>query len=309
VKVNGLTNLKYSPYKTTRRNFGMLNNAIRKRLLYRKKLSNFTRKELDAETGLYYYGARYLDPKTSRWLSGDPALGEYLPVAPVNDDARKRNQNLPGQGGVFNYVNLHAYHYAGNNPVKYTDPDGKITQEQHLERNKYQNGYAPPNKEKMDKMVEMGLFVNYGNTITHNNIVLEAPSLTTESLPIPFIGTNTDYRGAVGTIFEGMQFIYDSQGNLVVDSLNKGTFDYISPLKDKQGHARVDLIPWSKWGNGSNDYLRTVIMNEKQWDKIQAIYTKFKLGIIKSKEEAAQEVKKVLPPPPPKPMIKPEIEE
>ena len=28
-------------------------------------------------------------------------------------------------GGVFNYVNLHVYHYAGNNPVKYTDPDGK----------------------------------------------------------------------------------------------------------------------------------------------------------------------------------------
>jgi hypothetical protein len=29
-------------------------------------------------------------------------------------------------GGVFNTVNLHLYHYAGNNPVKYTDPDGRI---------------------------------------------------------------------------------------------------------------------------------------------------------------------------------------
>ena len=28
-------------------------------------------------------------------------------------------------GGVYNTVNLHLYHYAGNNPVKYTDPDGK----------------------------------------------------------------------------------------------------------------------------------------------------------------------------------------
>ena len=28
-------------------------------------------------------------------------------------------------GGVYNVVNLNVYHYAGNNPVKYTDPDGK----------------------------------------------------------------------------------------------------------------------------------------------------------------------------------------
>jgi RHS repeat-associated protein len=91
--------------------------------IFRQK--NFTGKEADPETGLYYYGARYLDPKTSRWISGDPALGEYLPVAPLGDEEKKRNQNLPGQGGVFNYVNLHVYHYAGNNPVKYVDPDGR----------------------------------------------------------------------------------------------------------------------------------------------------------------------------------------
>lgn len=85
----------------------------------------FTAKEIDKETGLYYYGARYLDPKYSKWISTDPALGEYIPKAPIDDDAKKYNQNLPGMGGVYNHINFNLYHYAANNPVKYTDPDGE----------------------------------------------------------------------------------------------------------------------------------------------------------------------------------------
>ena len=92
----------------------------------------FTGKERDEETGLYYYGARYLDPRTGRWLSADPAVGEYIPMAPVNDEAKKYNQNLPGMGGIYNTVNFHLYHYAGNNPVKYTDPTGKADRKNHF---------------------------------------------------------------------------------------------------------------------------------------------------------------------------------
>ena len=57
--------------------------------------------------------ARYLDPKYSRWISTDPALGEYM----SGSDA--------GCGGAYNPVNMNLYHYAGNNPIKYTDPDGR----------------------------------------------------------------------------------------------------------------------------------------------------------------------------------------
>ena len=73
----------------------------------------FTSKELDEETGLYYYGARYLDPKYSRWLSTDPVLGDYV------------SKNSRGQGGIFNTLNLSLYHYGNNNPIRYTDPSGE----------------------------------------------------------------------------------------------------------------------------------------------------------------------------------------
>ncbi len=74
----------------------------------------FNGKELDEETGLYYYGARYYDARTSVWQSVDPPLldGRYL----------DGDLNL----GIYNPNNLAAYSYTWNNPVKYTDPDGKI---------------------------------------------------------------------------------------------------------------------------------------------------------------------------------------
>jgi RHS repeat-associated protein len=59
----------------------------------------FNGKELDEETGLYYYGARYYDPKTSIWMSMDPLAEKYPNMTP--------------------------YNYAFNNPVKVVDPDGR----------------------------------------------------------------------------------------------------------------------------------------------------------------------------------------
>ena len=59
----------------------------------------FNAKELDEETGLYYYSARYMDPRLSLWLSVDPLAEKY-----------------PGVG---------SYVYCYNNPVKFVDPDGR----------------------------------------------------------------------------------------------------------------------------------------------------------------------------------------
>jgi len=59
----------------------------------------FNAKELDEETGLYYYGARYYDPRTGIWISVDPLAEKFA--------------------GVGSYV------YCYDNPIKYVDPDGK----------------------------------------------------------------------------------------------------------------------------------------------------------------------------------------
>ena len=70
----------------------------------------YTGKELDAETGLYYYGARYYDPRTSLWQSADPAIAEYLAD--------------PSSGEIYKPANLSLYTYGQQNPLKYIDPDG-----------------------------------------------------------------------------------------------------------------------------------------------------------------------------------------
>lgn len=58
----------------------------------------FNGKELDKETGLYYYGARYYDPRTSMWLGVDPMVEKYPGISP--------------------------YNYCANNPIIFIDPDG-----------------------------------------------------------------------------------------------------------------------------------------------------------------------------------------
>ena len=67
----------------------------------------FTSKELDEETGLYYHGARYYDPRTNVWQSADPLLTQGI------------------ADGTRYSVALNAYAYANANPVSYVDPTGR----------------------------------------------------------------------------------------------------------------------------------------------------------------------------------------
>ena len=56
-------------------------------------------KEYDEETGRYYYGARYYDPRVSLWIGVDPLAGKYPTMSP--------------------------YNYCNGNPINLIDPDGR----------------------------------------------------------------------------------------------------------------------------------------------------------------------------------------
>ena len=78
----------------------------------------FNAKEFDEETGLYYYGARYYDPRVSVWISVDP-ISNYDPSNSENYIDGEHNN------GVYNSFNLYPYGYCYQNPIKLRDPNGK----------------------------------------------------------------------------------------------------------------------------------------------------------------------------------------
>ncbi len=140
----------------------------------------FTGKEIDEETGLYYYGARYLDPKYSLWISADPALGDYIPgvgKATANDVG-----NLPGMGGAFNHINFNLYHYAGNNPVKYVDPDGNDIKESELYSfsagvfvaGRISFGVAKDSNHKVSVYVKIETGIGFGGSIAKADTLMNA---------------------------------------------------------------------------------------------------------------------------------------
>ena len=78
----------------------------------------FNAKEFDEETGLYYYGARYYDPRINVWISVDP-ISNYDPSNSENYIDGEHNN------GVYNSFNLYPYGYCYQNPIKLRDPNGK----------------------------------------------------------------------------------------------------------------------------------------------------------------------------------------
>jgi RHS repeat-associated protein len=88
----------------------------------------FNAKEFDEETGMYYYGARYYEPRLSLWMSVDPMQEKY--------------------------PDINSYCYTYNNPINLTDPtgmdwvegkDGDITWRKEVNAENYSNQHDAVN--------------------------------------------------------------------------------------------------------------------------------------------------------------------
>ena len=140
---------------------------------YSKLDYRFNGKELDPETGNYYYGARYYDPKISVWLSVDP-LSHLSP-------------------------NQTPYHFMSNNPIMRIDPDGLL--DMNVEdppdirfRDENGNLIATYYTDKYDQDVVLPVSMPGTNI----NINEQLDALDIEDIDVLSIGADWDFTAVMG---------------------------------------------------------------------------------------------------------------
>lgn len=86
----------------------------------------YTAREFDSESGLFYYRARYYDPRTGRFLQE-----EMVPQSPRRKEVFGPNGLIKNfDAGILNIlkkrpIRLHSYLYTLDNPVNFVDNSGK----------------------------------------------------------------------------------------------------------------------------------------------------------------------------------------
>ena len=215
-----------------------------------------------AKKRLYYFNAR----------DYDATIGRFINVDPIQD-------------GLNWYVAF------GNNPLNKVDPTGleekeiTISKNDHENRNDKQKGYAPPNEKAMNILSELGLFEKEKAPACHNMTVQTDNPKGRENAVIETVkgnifgykGDNNGYRGSEDSVFKGMQFVYDKNGEILTDSLNRGTYDY--GKAGTSDHVKKDVDPWIKSGNGNRiETPQATVMPPELWKDINAIYNNYKNG-------------------------------
>ena len=166
----------------------------------------FNGKELDSETGLYYYGARYYNPRISNWLSVDPLTEQTMTP----------------------------YQYTYQNPVRYIDPTGMAPED--LEVTKLKDGtyrvvggsanadkniYVVQNGKKTGEVIGK-MLTNYSFHSENGNAIKDAIIDPSDTSGINFLNT---------------EIINDKKLTLqhyILNAGNNGTLDFKTRGVDRQ---------------------------------------------------------------------------
>jgi RHS repeat-associated protein len=223
----------------------------------------FIGKEQDPETGLYYFGARYMEPMAGRFTSPDP-VGAVDPS----------NGNLNGKI-LLNPQGLNRYAYALNNPYRYLDPDGLIwvtierTRRTHLLNNLGRAilGWAT-------KEIGEGLPVKKGRPplSDQGELIGEKRDIIQEWQPDPK-HPERDEEFASGTR-RTVEQIYqktDSKDYLTND-FNKPVYDYFPTVPDRT---------YQEFPNVKYDYSNVRPEDRKSYWKSDSSSTELKYPVIK----------------------------
>jgi hypothetical protein len=199
----------------------------------------------------------------------------------VNEEARRRNGNLPGMGGIFNTVNLHVYHYAGNNPLKYTDPDGREDEENPLLKGFKTQEEAAINVLMIINILSKEENVEYGGLIFQDatdGLYYASPPITAEKgdqvnpyeSPIRVGGTIVgDYHTHADYSIKGPDGQIVKTGDPNMDHYNSDTFsleDKIAAMKAVIILNRAHGTDTSKYDQRYRSYLATPSNSIKEFN-------------------------------------------
>jgi len=194
--------------------------------LYR---TNRTKCWVDEATGMYYYGARYYDPRISIFISVDPLAEKY-----------------PNIGG---------YVYVANNPINAIDPDGReiiITAGNesftYNPNTKYKgnNSFIKKNVEALniantvnigkaviDEVVASKSIMNIvqGNTDYENTFDFDISTMTMKARESTYAGGTNDVESVMHEVFHFYQGLYGELDVSISTELEAYIFQYCLGMK------------------------------------------------------------------------------
>ena len=193
----------------------------------------FNAKELDEETGLYYYGARYLDPTGTRWLSVDPLFEKYVGMTP--------------------------YGYCAGNPVRLVDANGLDVVNGH--EKEYEN------KKRIFELRESGMKSKYGNDFENRSKGSFSSKSEYKTYKKSLKTYNTSKK-----LYEGVKKHYDLVNKYIENykKIDPEGFETINNLTYKDGEETIkyDVIIkidnfLYEWGGARTSIIKKTLENGK----------------------------------------------